>query len=256
MNRVRVIPVLLLDNDGLYKTKSFKNPVYIGDPINAVKLFNDKEVDELIIIDYTARAERREINYQFIEEIVSEAFMPICYGGAIDNMQQCEKLIKLGVEKICLNFAAANNPPLIGELAQRYGSQSVVASVDIRRNLLVQASVYISRGTEKIKTDPVEYCKQLADAGAGELLVTNIDREGTKKGYDLEILKKISDAVTIPVIANGGAASLSDMLAAIKKGHASAVAAGSMFVFYGKLDGILINYPSQEMLTNEIFKQV
>lgn len=256
MNRVRVIPVLLLDNDGLYKTKNFKNPVYIGDPINAVKIFNEKEVDELIFIDFTASSDNRELNYTFIEEIVSEAFMPICYGGGIKTIDQCEKLFTLGIEKVCLNYAAVKDPLLITEIAKRYGSSSTVVSIDVKKNLFGAQQIFTSRGTEKVKYDIIDFVKKMEECGVGELLLTSIDKEGTQKGYDIDLLRKVSDAVSIPVVAQGGAANLNDLVKAIKDGKASAVAAGSMFVFWGNLNGILINFPSQESLKNEFYSQL
>lgn len=256
MNRVRVIPILLLDDAGLYKTRSFKNPIYIGDPINAVKIFNEKEVDELIIIDYTARMTNRAINYQFIEDIVSEAFMPICYGGYINDISQCEKLFRLGVEKISLNYSAVNNPNLLSKISNRYGSQSVVVSIDVKKNIFGTFQVYTSRGTEKVKTDIIDFARKMEDYGAGELLVTSIDREGTSKGYDIDLIRKISESVNIPVVANGGANSLKDMLLAVKEGKASAVAAGSMFVFWGELKGILVNYPTQKDLHDQVYSKL
>lgn len=256
MNRVRVIPVLLLDNDGLYKTKNFKNQVYIGDPINAVKIFNEKEVDELIFIDFTATTDNRELNYTFIEEIVSEAFMPICYGGGIKTIGQCEKLFTLGIEKVCLNYSAVNEPTLIKEVAKRYGSSSTVVSIDVKKNLFGIQHIYNLRGIERVKYDIVDFAKSMEDFGAGELLITSIDKEGTQKGYDIDLIKKVSEAVSIPVVAHGGAANLSDMVYAVKDGRASAVAAGAMFVFWGNLNGILINFPSQETLNNEFFAKL
>jgi len=255
VNRVRIIPTLLLDDIGLYKTINFKNPTYIGDPINTVQIFNTKEVDELIIIDYTARQNKRDINYNYIEEIVSEAFMPICYGGNINNINQCEKLFKLGVEKISLNYSAIFNPKLITELAERFGSQSIVVSIDFKKNFFGKKKIYTERGTKSIEIDIVTLSKQVENYGAGEILLTSIDSEGKSKGFDLETIKIVSDSVKIPVIANGGCRNINDIFLAISEGNASAVAASSMFVYWGKLKGVLINYPSQDILINELFSK-
>ena len=192
MSRVRIIPILLLDDVGLYKTVNFKNPTYIGDPINTVQIFNTKEVDELIIIDFTARQNQRDINYNYIEEIVSEAFMPICYGGNINNINQCEKLFKLGIEKVCLNYSAIYNSNLITELAERFGSQSIVVSIDYKRNLFGKINVYSQRGKKIVDTDIMTLAKRIENLGAGEILLTSIDNEGKFKGYDIETIKKVS----------------------------------------------------------------
>ena len=256
MSRVRIIPILLLDDVGLYKTVNFKNPTYIGDPINTVQIFNTKEVDELIIIDFTARQNQRDINYNYIEEIVSEAFMPICYGGNINNINQCEKLFKLGIEKVCLNYSAIYNSNLITELAERFGSQSIVVSIDYKRNLFGKINVYSKRRKKIVDTDIMTLAKRIENLGAGEILLTSIDNEGKFKGYDIETIKKVSDSVNIPVISNGGCNDINDIYLAIKEGAASAVAASSMFIYWGKLRGVLINYPSQDLLTNNLFSKI
>lgn len=255
MNRVRIIPTLLLDDVGLYKTINFKNPTYIGDPINTVQIFNTKEVDELIIIDFTARRDNREINYKYLEEIVSEAFMPICYGGNVNNISQCENIFKLGVEKICLNYSAINNPNLIQELADRFGSQSIVVSIDYKRNFFGKINVCTNGGKKVIKDDILVLAKKIEKYGAGELLLTSIDNEGTSKGFDIDTIRKVSDMLNIPVIANGGANSLNDIYLAVKDGNASAVAASSMFIYWGKLRGVLINYPTQDVLIKNLFSK-
>ncbi len=256
MSRVRIIPTLLLDDVGLYKTINFKNPTYIGDPINTVQIFNTKEVDELIIIDFTARQNKRDINYNYIEEIVSEAFMPICYGGNINNINQCEKLFKLGVEKVSLNYSAIYNSNLISELAERFGSQSIVVSIDYKRNLFGKIKVYSQRGKKVVDTDIIRLAKQIEKLGAGEILLTSIDNEGKSEGYDIETIKKVSDSVNIPVIANGGCNDINDIYLAIKEGGASAVSASSMFIYWGKLRGVLINYPTQDLLTDKLFNKI
>ena len=256
MKRIRVVPILLLDEQGLYKTKSFKNPVYIGDPINAVQIFNKKEVDELIIIDYTSREKNNKINFDYLKEIVSESFMPICYGGNINSMEDCEKLFKIGLEKVSLNYAALNTPQLISNLSKRFGNQSIVVSLDIKRNIFNKPKAYINRAKKVINENLVSLVKKIEKLGAGELLITSVDREGKFNGYDIDLIKLISDSVSIPVISNGGANSLEDMVRVVLDGNASAVAAGSMFVFWGKLRGILINYPSEEVMFKEFYDKL
>ncbi|MGE7773621.1 AglZ/HisF2 family acetamidino modification protein [Chitinophaga sp. NPDC101104] len=251
MKSVRVIPTLLLKDGGLVKTKKFNSPVYIGDPTNAVRIFNEKEVDELILIDIEATSQKNEPDYQLIERIVSESFMPVCYGGGIKTVDQARQLFRLGVDKIALNSAAAENPSLIGKLAAQFGSQAVVVSIDYKKNLWGKVKVFTQNGTKNTGLDPINYARELDSLGVGEIYLTSIDREGTMSGYDIEMLKAVSQSVSIPVIANGGAGTLEHFGEAIQAG-ASAVSAGSMFVFHGRLKGILINYPEKKAL-NKIF---
>jgi cyclase len=243
MGRVRIIPSLLLRDTGLVKTKKFEHPIYIGDPRNAVKIFNDKEVDELILLDIQATAQGKEPNYSLIEEIVSEAFMPIGYGGGINNITQVEKLFRLGVEKMIINNAAVVNPQLITQIAERYGSQAVVISIDVKKKFFGKNKIFTKNGKENTNFDPVDFAKKVETLGAGEIYLTSIDKEGTMLGYDFDLLEKVAHAVNIPIVANGGAGTILDFKQAIDRG-CSAVSAGSMFVFHGKLRGILINYPS------------
>ena len=253
MVRPRVIPTLLLEDGGLIKTAKFKKPVYIGDPINAVKIFNDKEVDELILLDVTASIENRKPNFTQIEEIVSESFMPLGYGGGITNVADIEKLFKIGIEKASLNTAAMLKPNLITEAANIFGSQSIVVSIDVKKNLFGKKHVYINRASKNTKMDPVEFAKKAEALGAGEIYLTAVDREGTMQGYDLDLIRSVSNAVSIPVIANGGAGSFEHFTEALRQANASAVSAGSMFVFHGPLRGILINYPEQEELKEKLY---
>ena len=253
MGPVRVIPTLLLDAGGLVKTKKFSDPVYIGDPINAVRIFNEKEVDELILIDITATLQERRPNFDLIESIVSESFMPLCYGGGIKSVEDAEKLFRLGVDKIAINSAAVENLTLVRELAARYGNQSIVVSIDYKKNIWGKQKVFINSGKKNTGLDTVELAKKLEADGAGEIYLTSIEREGTMQGYDLEMIRQISDATSVPIIANGGAGQLIHFREAIDAG-ASAVTAGSMFVFHGKLNGILINYPDKTQLYNTLYK--
>lgn len=242
MLRYRIIPTLLLKNNGLVKTTRFKNPVYVGDPINAVKIFNEKEVDELILLDITATLENNELNYKNIEEIISEAFMPIGYGGGIKNIAQIENLFKIGVEKVILNTSAHINPDLIKKAAQVFGNQSIVVAIDIKKDILGNNRIYTHSGTKKQNINLLSAIKTYEDLGAGEIFINSIDRDGTMKGYDYNLIKQVSENVTIPVVASGGAGEIDHFLQAINAG-ASAVAAGAMFVFHGVHRAVLINYP-------------
>jgi cyclase len=253
MLKARVIPCLLLNGSGLVKTVRFKKPKYVGDPINAVRIFNDKEVDELTVLDISRTVEEKALQFELIKQIASECFMPLSYGGGINNIDQIEKLLKLGVEKVILNSAAVQTAELIKQSAGLAGSQSIVVSIDVMRSAFGKYYVYTHGGRRKTNIDPLEHATHMEELGAGELLLTSIDRDGTQDGYDLKLLRKITDAVSIPVIASGGAGKLTDFEDAVKKGGASAVAAGSMFVFYGKHRAVLINYPSQENLKKYLF---
>jgi cyclase len=256
MKRIRVIPVLLLKGDGLYKSQQFKNYRYVGDPINAVRIFNEKEVDELAIIDITASREKRSPNIRKIGEIASEAFMPLSYGGGISHIDEVKQILFNGIEKVIINKAAVANPQLITEISSRFGTQSVVVSIDIKKNWLGKYRVYTENGSHNTDLDPVFFAKQCEELGAGEILLNSIDRDGTYKGYDLGILKQICDAVTIPVVSVGGAGSVEDFKKAVEQGKASAVAAGSMFVFQRPHDAVLISYPSQAELKEKLYANI
>jgi imidazole glycerol-phosphate synthase subunit HisF len=247
--RTRVIPTLLLRDGGLVKGERFKNHRYVGDPINAVKIFNEKEVDELVFLDIGAGKRGSGPNFELLRDIASEAFMPFGYGGGITKIKQIEKLFQLGVEKVVINSAAMDDQLIIREASRIAGSQSIVVSIDIRKSLLGGMEVYTGCGKKRSKLNPVDYAKQVEDMGAGELLLCSIDREGTGKGYDLASIKAVANSVSIPVVASGGAGSLDDFKTAVTAG-ASAVAAGRMFVFHGKLKGVLITYPQNEQLAN------
>jgi cyclase len=248
MLKTRVIPVLQLKNNGLVKSVKFKNHKYVGDPINAVKIYNEKEVDELLIIDIDASREKRGPNYALITDISREAFMPFGYGGGITHTDEIKKLLQSGVEKVSINAAAVKDPELIVRAAEQFGSQSVVAAIDVKKDLFGSHRVYHHLESKTIKMTPWEYAALLEEKGAGEILLTSVDRDGTYAGYDTELIQKVSSAVRIPVIALGGASQLSDFSAAIKQGGASAVAAGSLFVFYGPHHAVLINYPAKKAL--------
>lgn len=245
MFRSRLIPIILIENRGLYKSIKFKNHRYLGDPLNTIRLFNDKEVDELVILDIGARKSSKGIDFEYLEKLSAECFMPVCYGGGVDNILQVEKLFKLGFEKISFNTALDEKIGLVKEVAKKYGVQSVVASIDVKKNIFGKYNIYIENGTKKTKWNLEEYLKHLQDNGAGEILLTSIDQEGTMTEYDYDLIKLVSEAVEIPVIANGGAGSLSECKKAIDNG-ASAAAASSIFSYYGKKKAVLINYPTQK----------
>lgn len=252
MLSVRVIPTLLLRNNGLVKGCKFKNHKYVGDPVNAVKIYNDKEVDELIFLDITATADGRGPNFELLEDIASQAFMPFGYGGGLKSIEEIEKIFKIGIEKVVLNTAAVDNLDLVKESGRVAGSQSIVVSIDVKKTLFGKYRVYSHSGRIDTKLDPVEFALRVEGAGAGELMICSIDREGSGQGYDLDLIGRVANAVGIPVIASGGAGSLTDFKDAVTQG-ASAVAAGDMFIFYGKHKAVLITYPEYREL-EKLFK--
>lgn len=243
----RVIPCLLLRGTGLVKTVRFADPKYVGDIVNAVKIFNDKEVDEIIILDIEAHA-RRRINWELVTSTASEAFMPMCYGGGVTSVDDIRRLLKAGIEKVSINTAAHENPRLIEEAARTFGSQSIVAGIDVKKGFLGRTQVVTHGGKRKQAPDPVAWAKAVERAGAGEILLTSVDRDGTQSGYDLELVRQVTSAVRIPVIACGGAGKVQHFAEAIQSG-ASAVAAGSLFVFHGPHRAVLITYPPRAELT-------
>jgi imidazole glycerol-phosphate synthase subunit HisF len=255
MKRIRVIPSLLIQGEGLVKSIRFEKHQYIGDPINAVKIFNDKEVDEIVILDISATRERRTPNFKLIKKLTSEAFMPLGYGGGITNLNEIKELISAGVEKVILNYSAFNNKSLIGEAARYVGSQSTVVSIDVKKNMWGKYRVFVRNATKNTNLDPIEYAKEMANEGAGELLLNSIDKDGTFGGYDLELIKQVSTSVNIPVVAIGGAGGVSDFLKGVNSG-ASAVAAGSMFVLQRPHRAVLISYPEQRTLVDEVFSKI
>ena len=248
----RIIPVLLYKNSGLVKTVRFKKLIYVGDALNAVKIFNEKEVDELIFLDMDASIEKKNPPLQLLADIAGECFMPLCYGGGIRSIQMIKEILNVGIEKVSVNTFATENPHFIREAAENFGSSTIVVSIDVKKNIFGNYEVFSKGGRVNTKLDPVKYAVEMNRQGAGEILLTSIDRDGTKKGYQVDLISSISKEVDIPVVACGGAGSIMDFKTAIIEGGASAVAAGSMFVFYGKHHGVLINYPSQKEIT-EIF---
>ena len=244
----RVIPVLLLKNAGLVKTVQFKEPKYLGDPINAVKIFNEKEVDELIFLDITATPENKKPMLDFLKQIAGECFMPLSYGGGIKTVEEIKDILKVGIEKVCLNTIAVENPEMVKKSVERYGSSTVCVSIDVKKNFFGKYEIHTHGGKINSKKDPVKFATEMDNAGVGELMVNSIDRDGMMQGYDTDLLKKITSQVNMPVIACGGAGNIHHLEEAIKQGGVSAVAAGSMFVFHGKHRAVLISYPEQEEL--------
>lgn len=248
MNKTRVIPVLLVRGAGLVKTVKFKEPKYIGDPINAIRIFNEKEVDELVFLDITASTEGRAPQFDLLKDIASEAFMPMAYGGGVSTLEQIKKIFGMGFEKVIINTAAYRNLELISEAAAIFGSQSIVGSVDVRSGLFGGYELRSQGGRKKESASLAEHLGALERAGAGEILVNSIDRDGTMSGYDINLLSKVRVCVKVPVVACGGASGVNDFVAAVERGHADAVAAGSLFVFVGPHRAVLINYPERSVL--------
>lgn len=255
MRRIRVIPVLLIHKGGLVKSIKFAKYRYVGDPINAVKIFNEKEIDELIVLDIDATRDKRPPDMQQIKEIASEAFFPFAYGGGISTIEEIKQLFYLGVEKIILNYQAIHNPRLVTEAASIAGSQSVVVSIDVKKNLFGKYRVYAKNGAENTNYDPAVFARKMVDAGAGEIFLNNIDNDGTYSGYNLELIKKVSSVLTVPLIACGGASSITDFCDAVGNG-ASAVAAGNLFVFQRPHNAVLISYPSQKELNEKLYSKI
>lgn len=247
MLRSRVIPCLLLDGENLVKTVRFSNSTYVGDPLNVVRIFNEKEVDELIVLDITASTKKQEPNYRLIEELATECFMPLCYGGGIQTIDHAKRLFSLGVEKICLQSSVLNNLNLIREFSNYFGSQSIVLSVDIDKNWLGVKKLYAS-SLKKTLPDPWEdFIVDSVNAGIGEIVLNTVYCDGTMKGMDLDLIAKASKLVDVPIIALGGIGNLNDIKAALDVG-AHAVAAGSFFVFHGPHKAVLITYPNRDSL--------
>lgn len=243
----RVIPVLQISDGYLVKTTKFANPRYVGDPINAVKIFNDKQVDELIICDIDATRLSSSPDYDLLASIASEAFMPVGYGGGIRCMADAKRILEIGMEKVILNTALRWEPGSVNEIASAVGSQSVVASVDVRRRRRGQYDACIENGRTSLGVNAASFAQEVVALGAGEIIVSSIDRDGTGSGYDTALIHQVAHAVPVPVIALGGAATDSDFKEALNAG-ASAVAAGSRFVFHGKHRAVLITYPSPEVI--------
>ncbi len=253
----RIIPTLLIDRDGrLVKSVRFGKRTYIGDPINAVKIFNTKQVDELVLLDIDASVDKREPNYALIADIAAEAFMPVAYGGGLDSIARIERTVDCGVEKVILSSALAHGTNLIEQAAARWGSQSIGVCLPFRKTWFGKPQVSILQGRKALSGSPAEIARMVTAAGAGEIIAYAIDRDGTWEGYDLDQLTQISNATDTPVVACGGAGGLDDFSRAVSEAGCAAVAAGSFFIYQAKGRGVLISYPAAEKLKNEIFKNI
>jgi cyclase len=247
MLRPRIIPCLLVKNSGLVKTVGFGNSKYVGDPLNAVRIFNEKEVDELMVVDIDATTLNREPNYKLIANLAAECRMPLCYGGGVTTPEQVQRIISLGVEKVALSSAAVANPALISKAAQWVGNQSVVVVMDVKKvGLLRRYEVFTHNGRKGTGLDPVAWTKQVEELGAGEVVLNSIDQDGEMKGYDLTLVERVRQATTLPMTVLGGAGSLNDLEALVRRFGTIGASAGSLFVFKGKYKAVLINYPSRD----------
>ncbi len=245
MLRPRIIPCLLVRNKGLVKTVQFKSGKYVGDPINAVKIFNEKEVDELIVLDIDATKEGREPDFKMIENLANESRMPLCYGGGVKTAEHAKQIIHLGAEKVALSSAVIENPNLVKVIAEAVGVQSVIVVLDIKRKgFFGKYQVYTHNGTKATGKDPKELAKQFERLGVGEIVINSIDNDGMMKGYDLKLMDLVRESINIPMTILGGAGTLEDIKEVIKKYRIIGVAAGSLFVFKGKYKAVLINYPN------------
>lgn len=248
MLTTRVMPCLLLRNGALVKTIQFKNPGYVGDPTNAIKIYNEKEVDELVVLDITATVDQRQPSFAVIEMFASECFMPVAYGGGLNRIEDVAEVFRLGIEKVVINSHAMLQPTFIRELSDRFGAQAVVVSIDAKRKPGGGHEVFIQGGRKATGLDPRAFAVQMSGQGAGEIFLNSIDRDGTMEGYDLELIRSVTSAVDVPVIACGGAGRVADFGRAVKEGGAAAVAAGSMVVYFGRNRAVLVNFPSKREL--------
>ena len=254
MFRPRIIPVLLLKNLGLVKSIQFKNHQYIGDPINAVKLFNDLKADELVFLDILASKQNRLISLDFVRNVGDEANMPFAAGGGIRKLEDIRRIVNAGAEKVVINTYAYEDPKFIQQAADEFGSSTIVVSIDVRKKLFGNKNAYILGGTLSTKRNPLEFAQEMANNGAGELIINSIDHDGMMQGYDMNLVKSVSDAVSIPVVAMGGAGTIADFRNVCIEAHANAAGAGSMFVYHGSRNAVLINYPTNNQL-KEIFQE-
>jgi len=248
MLKTRVIPVLLLHKQGLVKTKKFKDIKYIGDPINSIRIFNEKEADELILLDIDKSKERNQPDYELIESFASECFMPLCYGGGITTIEQMKKIFRIGIEKISLNTSALNDEALLREAVTTFGSQSIVVSIDIKKDIFGNYRIYDHSQKKIVKKNLLHYIEQLNTISVGEILVNSVDRDGTQLGYDIDLLMFVAEHTNIPLIACGGAKNMDDFKKVKTLANVSAVAASSFFLFHGKHRAVLITYPKYSEL--------
>ncbi len=249
MFRPRVIPVLLLRNKGLVKSIKFKKHQYIGDPINAVKIFNDLRADELVFLDISASKDKRTVSPEFVKKVGEEANMPFAVGGGIKTIEEIQKIIAAGAEKVVLNTTAVYDPNFIRNASKIYGASTIVVCIDYKKGLFGKNKVCFLSGSKSAAYSPVDFAILMEQKGAGEIILQSIDRDGTMTGYDLDLIKKVSEAVSIPVVALGGAGNLEHLQQAFSYAHALGLAAGSIFVYHGHRKGILINYPDKQELS-------
>lgn len=253
MLRPRIIPCLLVHDGGLVKTVEFRNPRYVGDPINAVKIFNEKESDELVVLDIDASVQKREPDYRMIAHLAAECRMPLCYGGGVRSVEQAKRIIGLGVEKVALSSALIEDATLLRRIADAVGRQSAVAVIDAKRRRFGRGyEVYVANGRTSTGREVVEFARELEAQGAGEIVINSIDLDGTMKGYDLDLAKRVRAAVRLPLSFLGGAGSLEDLGGLIGEVGVVGAAAGSLFVFKGALRAVLINYPAPDVKENLI----
>lgn len=249
MLRSRIIPCLLVQNKGLVKTTNFKDPKYVGDPINAVKIYNEKEVDELIVLDIDATIENRGPDFEMIKNLAVECRMPFCYGGGVTTVEEAKKIISLGAEKVAISSAAFRNPNLIAEIGKAVGIQSVVIVIDLKKKGFLGGGsydIYIKNGKEKVSIKLKEFILELNKIGVGEIVINSIDKDGTMQGYDLTLVEMIRKLTEVPITVLGGAGSLEDIKNLISSFKIIGAAAGSLFVFKGKYRAVLINYPNKQ----------
>ena len=254
MLRPRIIPCLLVHENGLVKTVNFKNPKYVGDPINAVRIFNEKEVDELAIFDIDATVQGNEPNYSLIERLASQSMMPLCYGGGVKTVEQAQRIFSLGIEKIALSSAVLHNPKLITQIANHVGSQSVIVVLDVKKKLMGGYEVYTHNGKKATGINPMKFVEEAQRLGAGEIVINSIDKDGVMKGYDLDLIEKVREKITLPLTVLGGGGSLDDIEKIIQRHGVIGIAAGSLFVFKGPYKAVLINYPNREE-KNKLFQK-
>ncbi|HKU73550.1 MAG TPA: AglZ/HisF2 family acetamidino modification protein [Pyrinomonadaceae bacterium] len=251
MFRPRIIPVLLLKDLAIVKSVQFKNYKYIGDPINAVRIFNDLDADELVFLDITASRTNRLISLDFVKAIGEECQMPFCVGGGIKTLEDIKALIAAGAEKVVLNTSAGRDPDFVKRASDEFGSSTIVVCVDVKRNFFGGERAWIHGGSRVTRFSPLEFARLMEDKGAGELIVQSIERDGTMEGYDINLIRSISQAVSIPVVALGGAGRIEDLVDAYRNGFVNGLAAGSLFVYQDKRRGVLINYPEKGDLSFE-----
>ncbi len=248
MLRTRIIPALLLDDESLVKTRQFRNPGYVGDPCNTLRIFNELEVDEIAFLDITASQKGREPNFDLLRDIATECFMPLSYGGGVTSLDQAARIYGTGFEKVILNSYPHDRPEIISEIAEVYGTQAVVASIDVGKSLFGKEIIRTHGGRRAQRPNPVEWAIEMEQRGAGEILLTSISREGTWDGQDIELIRRVSNAVNVPVIAQGGTGNINDMVDAVHRGGASSVAVGAMVVYQKKDFGVLVNFPERAAL--------